>query len=135
MKLCDKCKVAHAFLLFAPNPSGSKESEFLCLECAQKKMADVLVVFHDVITSMSKAEAQPDEPERLHTMTIQQLVRALAEQIASLPAKKKAEIRAALDAAFSPSKLVVADAPNPNVNVLELTNADYDLLREMRIKP
>jgi hypothetical protein len=53
MKVCDKCKVAHVFLFYAPS------NEFLCLECAQQTIQDILVVFHDVITSMNeRAEAR-----------------------------------------------------------------------------
>jgi uncharacterized Zn finger protein (UPF0148 family) len=72
-------------------------------------------------------------PER--TMTIQQIVAELADALAAMSDAEKAEARKTLDAAFAPMKVVVADAPNPNVNVLELTNADYQFLREMKVRP
>ncbi len=102
----------------------------VCDKCG--KVHDVLVFFalRNELLCLSCAGG----PER--TMTIQQIVAELADALAAMSDAEKAAIIKTLDAAFSPmNKVVVADAPNPNPNVLPLNDSDYELLREMRIKP
>lgn len=131
MKLCDKCKVARAFLFYAPN---NESNEFLCLECAQQTIQETLVVFHDVITSMIERK----EPEPLpHSMTIRQLLAAITDAATSMTPEEKAEFRKVLDGerAEQDGEWMAHHWRNRrNPDVLSLDDSDYKFLREMKVK-